>query len=675
MGKDALVSIQLKYLHPSEHIRRVFPNPQNRQRLEGCKVVELANRRINGKVQPAVVVVHDSIPGVQLYAVVRWFKVDQQGPPEGFFVSGSPPVVEEGELAEVPEEINCLNEAGIAPADIEDIRANFSIDDDNEPAPENVPDPFDFSSDNVFTEWHHDGTCYRRKSGAVSINAHLNHVLRVGSPTLLTIFEKLFPVHFVENTMIPEMNKVLDTPITYGEFLRFIGLWFLMSTTNCESRKDFFSRRLPTPFSAAPFILSDYMTGYRFESIINALKYTERTPPSYRDKFWEVRDIIQAWNDNMMENFTPSWVSCLDESMSKWLNQYTCPGYMVVPRKPWPFGNEYHSICCAKTGIMYAIELVEGKDVPAELPAKEFEHLGKTVSLLLRLTKSIWGSSRLVILDSGFCVLEGIVALRQKGVFASALIKKRKYWPKFIPGDEIVAHFQEAEVGSVGAYKGCLHGVDFHVHCMKEPDYVTQLMSTYGTLERVGKERSRLYVADGVSRRVSFSYPEVVHNHYTYRDAVDNHNACRMYPIALEETWKTTRWPTRVFQFLLAISEVNVRFAYTKLYDNGPLSQLQFRRLLAEKLIFNPYREDDGVRTPNSTPRAVRRRRTSCELLTLPPKKTFRHGRLATCKTTYIQLKCVGCPKKTRTYCSCSLGTPRCTQCFVTHCMMDTTPS
>lgn len=65
----------------------------------------------------------------------------------------------------------------------------------------------------------------------------------------------------------------------------------------------------------------------------------------YKNQFWELHDILEAWNENMDGNFLASWILCLDESMSKWLLQYTCPGYMCVPRKPWAFGNEYHSIC------------------------------------------------------------------------------------------------------------------------------------------------------------------------------------------------------------------------------------------------------------------------------------------------------------------------------------------
>ena len=84
------------------------------------------------------------------------------------------------------------------------------------------------------------------------------------------------------------------------------------------------------------------------------------------------------------------------------------------------------------------------------------------------------------ILDSGFCVLKGNVELRKKGVFASALIKKR-YWLKYIRGDKVKEHFNDKEVGDADSWGGKLEDVPFHVLAMKEPDYVMSLMSTYGT--------------------------------------------------------------------------------------------------------------------------------------------------------------------------------------------------
>ena len=249
-------------------------------------------------------------------------------------------------------------------------------------------------------------------------------------------------------------------------------------------------------YDGAPFRFNELMSRNRFENILVALKLTEAVPPTYVDRFWEIRSLVDAWNKNMAENFSPSWVTCLDESMSKWLNKYTCPGFMVVPRKPWPFGNEWHSISCAKSGVMFAVELREGKDQPSDIP-KSFNDLGKTVGLLLRLTTSIWHTGRVVILDSGFCVLKGIVELRRRGVFASALIKKRRYWPKHIKGDEIRDHFVQREVGDVDALPGIMDGVSFHVYAMKEPNYVLSLMSTYGMLERKGKLKKHKWFKNG----------------------------------------------------------------------------------------------------------------------------------------------------------------------------------
>ena len=85
------------------------------------------------------------------------------------------------------------------------------------------------------------------------------------------------------------------------------------------------------------------------------------------------------------------------------------------------------------------------------------------------------------MLDSGFCALKCIVELKKRGVYVAALIKKRRYWPKYIKVDG-------NNVGDCNAWKGQMDKVDFHVYTMKEPNYVMSIMSTYGTNQRMGKE-------------------------------------------------------------------------------------------------------------------------------------------------------------------------------------------
>ena len=132
----------------------------------------------------------------------------------------------------------------------------------------------------------------------------------------------------------------------------------------------------------------------------------------------------------------------------------------------------------------------------------------------------------MVILDSGFCVLKGIVDLKKNGVYMSALIKKRRYWLKYIHGEDIKSHFADKEVGATDAWAGKSDGVPFHIYTMKEPDYIMSLMSTYGTNQQIdGKETQRDWKENGVSKTTMFKYPEVIDNHFRYCQSVNDHNA------------------------------------------------------------------------------------------------------------------------------------------------------
>ena len=76
---------------------------------------------------------------------------------------------------------------------------------------------------------------------------------------------------------------------------------------------------------------------------------------------------------------------------------------------------------------MWVIDLMEGKGCPCQMGQQTYDDLGVTVGLLLWLLAPIFFKGFIVILDSGFCVLKGIIELCKKGVFPSALIKKRRY--------------------------------------------------------------------------------------------------------------------------------------------------------------------------------------------------------------------------------------------------------
>ena len=99
-----------------------------------------------------------------------------------------------------------------------------------------------------------------------------------------------------------------------------------------------------------------------------------------------------------------------------------------------------------------------GKDSPPELPL-EFNNLGRTVGLMLCCLCSYFMLGKYVVLDSGFCILKGIIELKKRGVYACALIKKRRFWPTMVPDNEIDHHMKKSEVGTCKAMKGEMDGV------------------------------------------------------------------------------------------------------------------------------------------------------------------------------------------------------------------------
>ena len=129
-------------------------------------------------------------------------------------------------------------------------------------------------------------------------------------------------------------------------------------------------------------------------------------------------------------------------------------------------------------------------------------------------------------------------------------------------------YFDDKDVGYVDAIKCSLEGVDVEIHCLKEPDYVMMLMSSYGTLERVRAEKKRIWTPISelmLQLRSTSSTHSVSPQSFSVLRFSGYTQWKKNFP--MEETWKTTRWPCKVFSFLLAVTEVNCHMVQTKLYN------------------------------------------------------------------------------------------------------------
>jgi hypothetical protein len=97
---------------------------------------------------------------------------------------------------------------------------------------------------------------------------------------------------------------------------------------------------------------------------------------------------------------------------------------------------------------------------------------------------------------------------------------------------------------------------------MKEPDCTMKIMGTAsGLFATDDKVHRHVYREGGEQRTTEFLYMEPFSLHFQYRHDVDDHNnLCHAVP-SIEETWVTTRWALRVFEFVLAVTEVNIFLA------------------------------------------------------------------------------------------------------------------
>ena len=355
---------------------------------------------------------------IELHAVKQYFQVTEEGDPDLFFDDpGTVGGEDDASPIPLPEAVDdAINRASEEVNTIEALQGVIDIDDDNEPAPKNVPAMADTTNRVLSTEWGHSGFCFRKRQKFGSTHARLNFSV---DPTChgyyVQLFEGFFPKELLQN-IIDIVNEKMngEEEVVYREFLWWIGIWVLMSTVDGADRRSFWSTKNVDAFDGAPFRLTPFMSRRRFEKILDNIGYTKEDPPQHRDRFWEVRTMLQMWNNNMGTNFLPSWINCIDESMSKWINEYMCPGFMYVPRKPWKFGNKYHDAGCTDSDIIWALDLREGKDCPQHLGPKEFDNIGKTTGILLQLTKPVWSTGKVFVLDSGFCVLQALVELKKK---------------------------------------------------------------------------------------------------------------------------------------------------------------------------------------------------------------------------------------------------------------------
>ena len=73
-----------------------------------------------------------------------------------------------------------------------------------------------------------------------------------------------------------------------------------------------------------------------------------------------------------------------------------------------------------------------------ELEKKGFYKKEEMEGFMVHMAKPLWVTGKMFITDSGLCVLDRIILIVEKGIFGLELIKKRCYWTKGVPEEDII---------------------------------------------------------------------------------------------------------------------------------------------------------------------------------------------------------------------------------------------
>ena len=118
-----------------------------------------------------------------------------------------------------------------------------------------------------------------------------------------------------------------------------------------------------------------------------------------------------------------------------------------------------------------------------------------------------------------------ILPLAGRGMYAIALIKKRRNFMKSVPGDIINSHFSDKDVGNLYMFEADTEDDrPFYIFCFKNTDYLMKFMALWMTLDDLeGNNMKRNYkVRDGHSLVNIYMYWQPFGLKFRYRHKVDD---------------------------------------------------------------------------------------------------------------------------------------------------------
>ena len=132
-----------RFLHPRQLVDAKYPNATQQERLGGLVTIRREEKQVNRAQKWCIIFRHDDFPDRELHCSERYAVVETEGAEADFFQQVE--VQDNQAVQEGAEEQGAIETPNIgAGSDLQDDinrlrQEGYGVDDDNEPAPENVP--------------------------------------------------------------------------------------------------------------------------------------------------------------------------------------------------------------------------------------------------------------------------------------------------------------------------------------------------------------------------------------------------------------------------------------------------------------------------------------------------------------------------------------------------------
>lgn len=295
------------------------------------------------------------------------------------------------------------------------------------------------------------------------------------------------------------------TDLTYDEYLMWIALLTVMTVIRHSDKKAYW--RQGNSHFTMNVDFNEYMSFKRFTEIVRMHVFEVPTKEKQvSDPLYQIRSTICAFNNHMVNCVSPGKYLVIDESMNQWLGT-GMPNLKKVPRKPHPIGQEFKTLADHHTYCILQIDTV------SDPRPKEYDEPGKRTitATVKRLVKPWFGSGRTVIADSWFGSPSMTIMLSDLGLHSIMQVTKRRFWPRGMPGTDIIQQVEE-EYGSYYTMKKDLNNHKIFV-CAYRDQKIKAFISSCGTTRLTGQ---RSFVGSG-GNIVTITRPEVVEEYETHK--------------------------------------------------------------------------------------------------------------------------------------------------------------